>query len=455
MRASDAPSTPQIRLHPETAAVEVQTLYRGVVIGSRCLTADDATAFLIGCAKGVDAPAAANLLASDAHRLVSRDAGGFAVELTDQMTGTVIFEDRSAPLDELLRAHGPQFTPPPAARLQIACGEVGFLVGTTSRPLEVPRPALARLDDHWPWLAAGLGALLVMLLVSFLPPEVMSLSGELDDASLRRLPMVFIPPAPPPSPIVAQAGGGAAPRPGGGGAGSPTRHPQAARRPTRPRGTAPADIAHQGLLGALLAYNEHSSLAPLFSNDDKLEPGSFEGLIDGSGTGLAGNGIGLGLSGPGAGMSDGPLVGDDNGATIGSCDAACQSRTAGVLRGPSGQLRGHKTIEPQIVVESPTLRGSLDREIVRRIIRQHLNEVKYCYELQLPRHPDLAGRISVQFTIASGGGVVASLVQSSSLGNVAVESCIVQAVRRWEFPRRDSGMTIVSYPFVLVPAGAN
>jgi TonB family protein len=98
--------------------------------------------------------------------------------------------------------------------------------------------------------------------------------------------------------------------------------------------------------------------------------------------------------------------------------------------------------------------GTLDKEIVRRIIRQHLNEVKYCYELQLPRHPDLAGRITVQFSIAAEGKVTASLVQASSLNNAAVESCIVQATRRWEFPRRNAGLTIVSYPFVLVPAGA-
>src|SRR3954465_15763100 len=84
MRAPNAPLTPQIRLHPEAAAVEVQALYRGIVIGARCLTGDDA-AFLIGCAKGVDAPAAAALLSTDAHPLVSHDAGGFSVELTEQM----------------------------------------------------------------------------------------------------------------------------------------------------------------------------------------------------------------------------------------------------------------------------------------------------------------------------------------------------------------------------------
>jgi hypothetical protein len=444
---------PQIRLHPDAAAVEVQALYRGVVIGSRCLTAGDARAFLIGCAKGVDAPAAAGLLAADAHPLVSSDAGGFSVELTEQMTGTVIFEDRTAPLDDLLRAGS--FTAPPAARLQITCGDVAFLVGATTRPPQVPRPALTRLRDHWPWLIAGLGALLVLLLVAFLPPDMMSLSGEVAD-SARRPPIIVVPPEPRPAPTVGHVPGGAAPRAAGGGTGSPTRRPQAARPPTRPHGSAPQDARHAGIIGVLLAYNRPGAdaVAALLSENNKLETGSFEGLIDGSGTGPGGTGIGLGVSGPGEGSNGGPLVGDFTGATIGACNAECQARTIGALRGP-GELRGHKTVGPQIIVSAPTTQGSLDKEIVRRIIRQHLNEVKYCYELQLPRHPDLAGRIVVQFTIAPTGGVAASLLQTSTLNNIAVESCIVQAVRRWEFPRRDAGMTIVSYPFVLVPAGAN
>jgi hypothetical protein len=41
------------------------------------------------------------------------------------------------------------------------------------------------------------------------------------------------------------------------------------------------------------------------------------------------------------------------------------------------------------------------------------------------------------------------------MGNAPVENCIVQAVRRWDFPTPSGGgMTIVSYPFVLVPAGS-
>jgi hypothetical protein len=40
------------------------------------------------------------------------------------------------------------------------------------------------------------------------------------------------------------------------------------------------------------------------------------------------------------------------------------------------------------------------------------------------------------------------------MGNSAVEGCMVQAVRRWQFPAPDGGgLVLVSYPFVLAPAG--
>jgi len=105
---------------------------------------------------------------------------------------------------------------------------------------------------------------------------------------------------------------------------------------------------------------------------------------------------------------------------------------------------------PGIVVS----RGSLDKEIVRRIIRRHVNEVRFCYEQQLMKNPNLGGRIMVQFTIAATGQVISSIVQSSTMRNLRVESCTAEAVRRWEFPKpAGGGLVIVSYPFVLAPAG--
>jgi metallo-beta-lactamase class B len=96
--------------------------------------------------------------------------------------------------------------------------------------------------------------------------------------------------------------------------------------------------------------------------------------------------------------------------------------------------------------------GSLDKEIIRRIIRRHINEVKGCYDRELAAKPLSMGRVMVRFTIAPDGTVPSSELQSSTMGSPAVEQCAVDAVKRWEFPKpRGDGRVIVSYPFVFLP----
>jgi TonB family protein len=92
--------------------------------------------------------------------------------------------------------------------------------------------------------------------------------------------------------------------------------------------------------------------------------------------------------------------------------------------------------------------GGLSREQVRRVVRRNLGQVRFCYEQALTRDPDLEGRVSVRFVVQPSGAVMASTSEGSSIGNPAVEDCVVQAVRRWSFPSAP-GLTVVRYPFVL------
>ncbi len=108
----------------------------------------------------------------------------------------------------------------------------------------------------------------------------------------------------------------------------------------------------------------------------------------------------------------------------------------------------------QVVLGHLAVRGSLDREIVRRIIvRWHLDEVKGCYEKELTKLPDLEGRVTVQFTVSVTGAVSSSDLGSSTLGSARVEKCVVNAVRGWEFPRTmGGGTTLVTAAFDFSPA---
>ena len=79
---------------------------------------------------------------------------------------------------------------------------------------------------------------------------------------------------------------------------------------------------------------------------------------------------------------------------------------------------------------------------------------KYCYDQELTRKAGLAGRISVQFVISPVGQVISSVMQSTTMNELRVEKCVVDAVKRWEFPKpTGGGIAIVSYPFSFAAGG--
>ena len=174
------------------------------------------------------------------------------------------------------------------------------------------------------------------------------------------------------------------------------------------------------------------------------------GLIDNQiaeayGTG----GFGLVGTGSGGGGTGKGTIGLGNFGTIGKGGGG--GNGSGYGRGVGG-LGGRRARAPEVIPGQSTVRGSLDKEIIRRVIRMHANEVKYCYDQELARHPALSGRISVEFVIAANGEVTSSKLQSSTMRDPRVESCVVQAFQRWEFPRSSGGgISIVSYPFNFVP----
>lgn len=93
--------------------------------------------------------------------------------------------------------------------------------------------------------------------------------------------------------------------------------------------------------------------------------------------------------------------------------------------------------------------GSRDKEQLRQVIRSHIGEVRRCYESELAKLPQLAGRVVLKMTIEPQGTVSATHVESSTLGNSVVEQCIAAAVKTWVFPPIKDGRTVVTYPFLL------
>jgi hypothetical protein len=110
---------------------------------------------------------------------------------------------------------------------------------------------------------------------------------------------------------------------------------------------------------------------------------------------------------------------------------------------------------PEIISGKLEMSGSLSEEIIRSTIRSYRRQIRYCYEQELIRHPELAGKIRVHFVINHRGLVrTADGVSTPDLRGSNLQYCVLNKVRTWKFPEpRGGGEVEVFYPFLFAPAG--
>jgi TonB family protein len=98
--------------------------------------------------------------------------------------------------------------------------------------------------------------------------------------------------------------------------------------------------------------------------------------------------------------------------------------------------------------------GSLDKELIRKVIHANRGQIRYCYESQLNRFPKLNGKVAVKFVISPTGSVSTSSVAQTTVGNAELEACVAGRVRTWQFPKpKGGGVVIVTYPFIFAQSG--
>jgi TonB family protein len=463
-------------------ALLVEARFRDVPLASRLLRADETRAFTIGAARGADAPAnpaylgaSAALADTGGHALVEPMSmgGGFALNLAPAMRAELLTPVQVLPLrPDFGRAEAPLMLPPDSC-LRVSCGEVEIVLWSAEPAAVVRAP---RFGADWRshiWYDAGVGlALLVLLLiVRAIPEDPRSLSLEDVGRNGRLDSLVTIPPIMP-LPEADKAidkdktpGGGGDKAAAGksGKAGDKRAKPTDGRRAIQ--GNTPKDsrdVAGEIRKNSILAYLDGTRSGALGKVlDDKPVMGDDAETVLGAlqGTTIAANwGTGLGPIGTGeyGGGTGDRTLGAGTIGTLGKFGAGDGPGT-GPGRGYGegvGKLRTRTAKVPDPILGVASVRGQLDKEIIRRIVRRHINEVKYCYDQALARSPKLDGRLVTQFTISGSGQVLASVVQSSTLGSPAVEMCVVNAIKRWQFPAPEKGgLVIVSYPFTFSPAG--
>lgn len=176
---------------------------------------------------------------------------------------------------------------------------------------------------------------------------------------------------------------------------------------------------------------------------------SAMGSMFGAAAGDSGGFGGLGLRGSGSG-------GGGVGNTVGIGGIGTKGRGGGTGGYGSGVgvLDGKKNVDIGITSSEPIVMGSLDKELIRKVIHANRGQIRYCYESQLNRFPKLNGKVAVKFIISPTGSVSTSSVAQTTVRNAELEACVAGRVRTWQFPKpKGGGVVIVTYPFIFAQSG--
>jgi TonB family protein len=433
-----------------------------------------ASDFIVGSAAGVDAPVDERYIPAPSHRLVTSVGDSTVLHATPQMQGEITVPGEVFPIDDLVHRQGGALRLPPGGCARVSCGDMTFIIATIDTPVPLAKPVFRWKPERDPYtLGAALALGLFLLMVFTVPPDPRSLSLDLlgNESHLVRFriapPVEDVKLTPSESPG-ATAAAGKAGKAHIGEAGSMGDKNSKARdhrfsivgpkdnRDIRLAKEAAIETARTaGILGVFKRMD--GPVASVFAREAALGDaaenvlGNLVGAEIGSAWGNGGlDSRGTGAGGGGTGEA---TLGVSHLGTIGG-GTGLEGNGPGRYGQGAGQLHSRRPKTPDILIGDVSVRGTLDKEIIRRTIRRHINEIKFCYEEELTRRPNLSGRIMVQFAIAGTGQVISSVLQSSTIGNARVENCAVQAVKRWPFPQpRGGGLVMVSYPFVLTPAG--
>lgn len=206
------------------------------------------------------------------------------------------------------------------------------------------------------------------------------------------------------------------------------------------------DFATDGLIGEDVDPNEKNMvdviLAGLGGESLKKTRGGHSG---GDGDRLdAVGGIGLGNQGrAGFGRDRGAIQGEvgtcfSEGRPVSCSHAVTMVRTRAMVPPP----------KPSDIELGENL-GTRSPESILRVIRTHIGGFRYSYDKALKTNAEIGGKISLRFTIAPSGDIVAIEIVSSSTGVASLDDEIKEKARRMKFDSIEKGNVTVTYAFVL------
>ena len=113
----------------------------------------------------------------------------------------------------------------------------------------------------------------------------------------------------------------------------------------------------------------------------------------------------------------------------------------------------------ELVPEMAQDGGTRDRELIRRVVRFHVDEVRRCYQAELVRRRKAdagaapTGKLTARWVVGAEGRVTSVELLTAVPGtSVRFSECVTDSIRTWLFPKPNQpGVAVITYPFVFRP----
>ncbi len=92
-----------------------------------------------------------------------------------------------------------------------------------------------------------------------------------------------------------------------------------------------------------------------------------------------------------------------------------------------------------------------DKKDIEQKIAAKRGAIKFCYDPELQKNPNLKGKVIYNFTIGSTGRITQISVANDGLGNGKVVNCTMNIIKQINFRRPIGGECVIRYPYVFKP----
>lgn len=196
----------------------------------------------------------------------------------------------------------------------------------------------------------------------------------------------------------------------------------------------------QGRVDTYKSFNFKSSVNTLMAKGGSLKGARTRKTT----SGVTGSGVSGGVATNVPTASVGTEVGSLTGSTVGKL---------GESKGTKGLSAKSGVYTAGIPSETVVL-GSMDPDVIRRILRDNIPFFRSCYQKELDRNTgkDISGTIRLVFSIGASGHVSRAGVDGSTRLTPKVKRCVVGVLKGIKFPRPLGGGTVdVKQPFNFYP----